>query len=263
MSKARERIGILAERLLFKQYQRAEGVAKNQLKDQIAREYRWVVAYVVRSFPSVKHCEQIDLFQMGLIGLCQAIDTFDPKRRLRFSSLAMKCVRNAIISEITKIVRAGATDDDRKQFLRLRQLDQQHGHKVGTETAATLLGLKIKVVIDLRALESILFPLSTDVDLWFVEGTIYNLSGEVIKIDLIAGMFEQELREELERTISQLSAMQEAVIRGVYFEDKLLSEIARELGKKPKDIMEVHAWVLKKLRRYLKQSRENECEIPR
>ena len=79
-------------------------------EDMSARE-RLVVAYS----PLVKfvagrtgarlpsHVEQTDLISYGMFGLIEAMDRFDPRRRIRFETFAMQRIRGAIIDELRSL----------------------------------------------------------------------------------------------------------------------------------------------------------------
>ena len=78
--------------------------------DESARE-RLVVAYS----PLVKfvagrtgarlpsHVEQSDLISYGMLGLIEAMDRFEPERRIRFETFAMQRIRGAIIDELRSL----------------------------------------------------------------------------------------------------------------------------------------------------------------
>ena len=82
----------------------------NEDGDESARE-RLVVAYS----PLVKfvagrtgarlpsHVEQSDLISYGMLGLIEAMDRFEPERRIRFETFAMQRIRGAIIDELRSL----------------------------------------------------------------------------------------------------------------------------------------------------------------
>lgn len=71
-----------------------EGV-KSQL---IERNLRLVV-YIARRFENTGVGIE-DLISIGTIGLIKAVDTFDPKKGIRLSSYASRCIENAILSQM-------------------------------------------------------------------------------------------------------------------------------------------------------------------
>lgn len=58
-----------------------------------------------------------DLSQIGAIGLLNAIETYSPEKKCRFSTYAYVLIRNAIINELTKETRHHGKDDYDDDYL--------------------------------------------------------------------------------------------------------------------------------------------------
>jgi RNA polymerase sporulation-specific sigma factor len=69
-----------------------------------------LVMYVVRRFFRPGEPDPIgsfeDLFSIGLIGLIKAARAFDPKKRIKFSTFATKCIQNDILMALRTAKRA-------------------------------------------------------------------------------------------------------------------------------------------------------------
>ena len=58
-----------------------------------------LVAHIIKKYYASQN-DQEDLISVGTIGLIKAVDTFDPKKGIRLSSYASRCIENAILSQM-------------------------------------------------------------------------------------------------------------------------------------------------------------------
>lgn len=69
--------------------------------NEMVRENEALVYWVTdRFFPGWEYDE--DLHQIGLIALWRACETYDPERRVKFSTYATKCIRTAVFTELRR-----------------------------------------------------------------------------------------------------------------------------------------------------------------
>ena len=79
----------------------------DKLRDQLAGIYAPLVKYltdrIVSHLPEqVKANDREDLFIEGIIGLLEAIDRFDPDKKIKFETFASKRIRGAVIDTLRK-----------------------------------------------------------------------------------------------------------------------------------------------------------------
>ncbi len=55
-----------------------------------------LVAHIIKKYYASQN-DQEDLISIGTIGLIKAIDTFDPRKGIRLSSYASRCIENEIL----------------------------------------------------------------------------------------------------------------------------------------------------------------------
>lgn len=63
-----------------------------------------LVKYIAKRY-NVENCDLEDVVSIGIIGLIKAVDTYDIKRQIKFSTYAVRCINNEILMNIRKIKR--------------------------------------------------------------------------------------------------------------------------------------------------------------
>ena len=77
---------------------RAYGLSRDRdIRDQLVDSYMPLVKNLCRRFQSAREPQE-DLIQVGVIGLLNAIEKFDPERGTSFSSLAIPEILGAILN---------------------------------------------------------------------------------------------------------------------------------------------------------------------
>jgi RNA polymerase sigma factor FliA len=236
--------------------------------DSSARE-RLVVAYS----PLVKfvagrtgarlpsHVEQADLISYGMIGLIEAMDRFDPRRRIRFETFAMQRIRGAIIDELRSLdwvprsVRSRAREIEEANS----KLENQLGR------APTDAELSEKLGIDEEELQESLIQISNSSilaleELWMTPDS----SGDRVSLldtiedenapDPQAALDTGEVRDLLQEAIQDLPEREQLVIALYYFENLTLREIGEVLGVTESRVSQLHSKAVLRLRSRLKNA---------
>ena len=76
-----------------------------------AAQYSWLVSRVVRQF-FLRGGDQDDLYQEGMIGLLNAIRSYDPARSDNFEAYASLCIRRQIIDAVRRDAKLSQREED-------------------------------------------------------------------------------------------------------------------------------------------------------
>lgn len=129
-------------------------------KDQLIRANMKLVATIANKY----HKNDDDLLGEGYIGLCEAVDTFDPARGCMFSTHAAWSIKGRVLAYLIRshsIVRIGTTQAQRKLFFRLRR-EQAKLAKEGGSTKDTVEIAK-RLEVSVEEVEEMNHRLSTPV----------------------------------------------------------------------------------------------------
>jgi len=171
-----------------------------------------------------------DLFQVGCIGLIKAIDHFDLKHEVRFSTYAVPM----IVGEIRRYLRdnhalrvSRSVRDIAYKVLQMReQLAMQLQREPTTEEIADAMGIpKSEVVLSVEAIAD---PVS-------IFTPVYNDGGDTI--DLVDQIRDNNINDAkwtnnlmLEEGFKRLNNRERQIIHDRYFIGKTQMEIAEEIG---------------------------------
>ena len=219
---------------------------KNARQELICGNLRLVLSIVQRFSGRKENLD--DLFQVGCIGLCKAVDNFNVDLNVKFSTYAVPM----IIGEIRRYLRdnnpirisRSIRDLAYKALQAREELTRQKGEEATIEEISALLGEKKENVV--RALEAIVEPISLYEPV-FTEGgdSIYVLdqisdssSSDEIWLENII------LRE----AIRSLSERERKIIYMRYYMNKTQMEIAAEIGISQAQVSRLEKAALKQMR---------------
>ena len=81
----------------FRQMRGSTGNVRRDARQKLILHNLRLVSHIVRKYYSASK-NQEDLISIGTIGLCKAIDSYDPEAGTRFATYAARCIQNAILS---------------------------------------------------------------------------------------------------------------------------------------------------------------------
>lgn len=231
-------------------------VIVDEAKNKMARSnLRLVVSnakkYTNRGLPF------LDLIQEGNIGLMKAVDKFEYKRDLKFSTYATWWIKQAIsraIADQARTIRIPIhmIDTVNKINKTMRDYIQKHGKEPDIEYIAKEVAIpadKIKNVIKMTK-----EPISLDAPIGNDDDGKY---GDFVEDKNIIGPMEQVLKEDLrnqiEDVLSQLNERERAVIKmrfGLLDDesDRTLEEIGKELNVTRERVRQIESSAIKKLK---------------
>ena len=188
-----------------------------------------LVLSVLKKFNNRNDCAD-DLFQVGTIGLMKAIDNFDLKHNVKFSTYAVPM----IIGEIKRylrdngLIRVSRSLKDiayKSIAIKEKYLDKYEREATIEEIAKELEVEEIDVILAFEAIQ----------DTVSMSTPIYDNGGDVIELeDQIGGndyITENWVRSNMiKEAFSKLSEREKVIIQKRYYLDKTQVEIAEELN---------------------------------
>jgi RNA polymerase sporulation-specific sigma factor len=225
---------------LFKKYQAGNKAARDKL---IFGNLRLVLSVLKRFNQRGENMD--DLFQVGCVGLIKAIDNFDLKHEVKFSTYAVPM----IIGEIRRYLRDNSSirvsrslKDIAYKVLQVRDKYTLENHKEPTEEeVAKILGIDpIDVIISLEAIQD---PIS-------IYTPIYSDGGDTIQDD--SDDYETWSKNlMIETGLKMLENREKRIIYERYFMGKTQMEIAEEIGISQAQVSRLEKNALKQMFEYL------------
>ncbi len=219
----------------------------------LVRHNLGLVRSVLKRFTN-RGYETEDLFQLGSIGLIKAIQKFDTKYQVRFSTYAVPM----IIGEIKRFLR---DDGIIKVSRSLKQTATKA--KIAKESLSKKLGREptIQEISDEIKLdkEEIIMALDSNHAPEYLYDVIHKNDGSPIHLIDRVGNNENEDIEVLDRitlkeAISKLRPRERQIIIMRYFSDKTQTEIAKMLGISQVQVSRIEKRVLQNMKKLLTKS---------
>lgn len=225
--------------------------------DVLIKKYMPLVSYHVQriSVGLPKSVNKDDLMSLGLFGLYDALEKFDPNRDLKFDTYASFRVRGAIIDGLRKEdwLPRSSREKAKKVEATIVKLEQKHLRNVTPQEIATELGLSEGEIVNVINEGFFANVLSID-DQMFDQDDGETL-GFTIKDDNQETpdekLIKEELIEKLSEVITQLSEKEQLVISFFYKEELTLTEIGQVMNLSTSRISQIHSKALFKLRKIL------------
>jgi RNA polymerase sigma factor for flagellar operon FliA len=243
-----------------------KATATREARDRLILHYSPLVKYVAGrvSVGLPQNIEQTDLVSYGIFGLIDAIEKFDPERKIKFETYAIARIKGAIIDELRSIdwvprsVRAKARSVERayasleSQLLRT-PTDTEVASELGiTEGELQAMFHQISFV-GVVALDEMLSSGGGD------RGESTSL-GDTIpdKAEGPMALFEgEETKQLLAAAINRLGEREKIVLTLYYYEGFTLAQIGEVLGVTESRVCQIHTKAVLQLRsRMLEPERE-------
>jgi RNA polymerase sigma factor FliA len=186
-----------------------------------------------------------DLISVGVLGLMDAIEKYDPTRGTIFKTYAELRIRGAMLDELREWDWAPRSVRQKEHALThaYAALERQHGRPATDEEVATFLGLDLATfsdwLADVRgvAILSLDMPLERDADgntstalAWLVDETPSPL--QLVETE--------DLRTHLAAALDQLPAREKTVLSLYYYEELTMQEIGKVLELTLSRISQIH-----------------------
>ncbi len=200
-----------------------------------------------------KNVELDDLIGWGVLGLMDAVEKFDHKQDIKFSTYASIRIRGAIIDQIRSLDWAPRSlrTMARRVAASREKLRHEHGREPNARDIAEDLGTTEELVNETLAQLQTAQILSLD-DFLPAED-----SSESRKLDVVSNTSAPnpsqmaELQEKKERLVQEILALpdqQQKVLNLYYYEELTLKEIGMVLEVSESRICQIHSAAMKRLR---------------
>ncbi len=233
-------------------------------RQRLILHYLWLVRYVIHSLSLPEHSSlsQEDLEHVGVLGLNEAIERFNPSRGTKFETYALVRIRGAILDELRKL--DWLSRSARRKVQAYQQaadaLQQTLGHEASAEAIRQWLGVPPEIYRSyLRAVEaaqaSFSFydppaaPPTTE------EEEPANPLEELADphaADPAEKLSRQQLLQAVMDYLERLPERKRLVIVLYYYEGLTFREIGQLLNLTESRVCQIHAKVLEELRIHLR-----------
>ncbi len=229
-------------------------------RDQLITEYlpyvKRIVHRIAVHLPSTIDID--DLMNVGVIGLIQAVDRYDPGRDNKFMTYAVFRIKGAVLSELR--TRDFLSRSNRRKIRDLEntclQLEQKLGREVGDEEIAEELGVDIEKIRRTKQMSSISFISFEELGFSSRDEKEKLLSYLVDNDDDALSLTRlKEIKEAVARAIEQLPEKERLVISLYYLDELTMKETGKVLSITESRVSQIHSQAIMRLRAKLKKEK--------
>jgi RNA polymerase sigma factor for flagellar operon FliA len=229
-------------------------------RDQLISEYLPYVKRIVQRLavhlPSTVDID--DLMNVGVIGLIQAVDRYDPRRDNKFMTYAIFRIKGAVLSELR--ARDFLSRSNRRKIRELesayQRLEQKLGREVDDKEIAQELGIELEQVYRTKQMSSISFisleelGVSSRDEKEKLMNFLANNEDDALNLTKI-----KELKEALVGAIKQLPEKERLVISLYYLDELTMKETGKVLGITESRVSQIHSQAILHLRSKLRKQK--------
>ena len=236
----------------------ATGFLDEQERDRLVMENLPEVTYIAKRIHNriPQHIDFEDLMESGVVGLLEAINHYDPSRKIKLMTFAKLRIEGAILDSLRtldwsprELRKKGRQLEDVLHRLRSRIGRAPASDEIAGEMGMTLASLDHLLCelrgLDLGSLEAITAPNERG------DQTFQGIPSP--DQDPLGLFLESEWREILTSALSELSERDRGVITLYYGEDLTMKEVGAVLGVGEGRISQIHAAALLRLRSHLQK----------
>lgn len=229
-------------------------------RDQLITEYlpyvKRIVHRIAVHLPSTIDID--DLMNVGVIGLIQAVDRYDPSRDNKFMTYAVFRIKGAVLSELRS--RDFLSRSNRRKIRDLEtaclKLEQKLGREVDDEEVAKDLGIGVEQVYKTKQMSSISFISFEELGFSSRDEKEKLLNYLVDNDDDALTLTRlKELKEAVARAIEQLPEKEKLVISLYYLEELTMKEAGKVLDITESRVSQIHSQAILRLRAKLKKEK--------
>lgn len=234
---------------IWRHYKETDNVdSRNKLVEHYLPSVRYTSERLKAKLPS--YIDINDLYNIGVLGLIDAVDKFDIERGVKFETYCGLRIRGEIIDSIRRMdwvprnLRSKTTGVERAHS----ELEKELGRPPGNHELAEKLGLSEEELEDVLREVNVRQMLSLD-GKWTIdkdgEMTRLEIAESMDKTDPSIALNRQELRESI---ISGLNEQEQMILIMYYYDELTMKEIGEVLSVTESRICQVHSQLITRLR---------------
>jgi RNA polymerase sigma factor for flagellar operon FliA len=229
-------------------------------RDQLITEYLPYVKRIVQRLavhlPSTVDVD--DLMNVGVIGLIQAVDRYDPRRDNKFMTYAIFRIKGAVLSELR--ARDFLSRSNRRKIRELEsaylRLEQKLGREAEDQEIAEELGVDLEQVYRTKQMSSISFISLEELGVSSRDEKEKLLSYLINNDDDALSMTKlKELKAAMAQAIKQLPEKERLVISLYYLDELTMKETGKVLGITESRVSQIHSQAILHLRTKLRKQK--------
>lgn len=234
-------------------------------REEMILKYTPLIKYIAQRLAMrlPPHIAAEDLIGAGVIGLMDALDKFDPSKKVKFKTYAEIRIKGAMLDELRSLdwVSRSVRQKSAQLEKTLHLMEKKKGRAVEDEEVAQEMGLSLddyySMLNDVRGVMLLdmerLRKKSPDLP----EDELFEIPMEGEENQLHYFFNQMELRDVLAWAIKELTPNEKTVISLYYFEQLTLKEIGEVLGYTESRICQIHTKAILKLRSKLKNLKKD------
>jgi RNA polymerase sigma factor for flagellar operon FliA len=211
----------------------------------------YVVSRIAARLPS--HIDATDLHSVGVIGLLEAANKFDPERGNKFATYAEHRVKGAILDELRSMdwVSRGTRKKTRKLEQAYREIEQTLGRSANSEEVANFLDIAADEFNALQDTTAAVAVLSLDKQGHSDDehaGTLVDIVENHKSENPFAALSQGRTAGRIAEAVKALPKRERLTVSLYYFEDLSLKEIGLILGVSESRVCQIHTKATKALK---------------
>jgi RNA polymerase sigma factor for flagellar operon FliA len=189
---------------------------------------------------------------IGVIGLNEAIERFDPYRGVKFETFASQRIRGIMLDEIRKVdwLPRSVRDKYKKAWKSLSELNMD---KVNGEKYARAIKMSVGEFDQIKGYlanaEAVSLTRSIGEDMTLED----VISGDS---EVIERYEDIELKEQLVEALKQLPERERTIVTLYYYEDLTFKEIGKALGISESRVSQIHSEVVERMKQLFRKTVE-------
>ncbi len=235
------------------------GKDSHLLRNQIINEYlpyvKRIVNRIAVHLPATIDVD--DLINVGVIGLIQAIERYDPSRDNKFITYAVFRIKGAVLSELRSRDFLGRTTrrkirDLEKAYL---MLEQKLGREVADEEVAKEMNMDLDQFYKVKRMSSISFVSFEEIgyqsrnDVAAIPSSLANGDAD----DALSQTTMKEIKSTIAKNIDLLPEKEKLVVSLYYSDELTMKEIGQVLNITESRVSQIHAQAIIHLRGKLRR----------
>jgi RNA polymerase sigma factor for flagellar operon FliA len=228
--------------------------------DILVKRYIPLVSFHVQriSVNLPKSVSRNDVRSLGMMGLFDALERFDPNRDLKFDTYASFRIRGAILDGLRKEdwLPRSVREKTKKIEVAVEKLEQKHMRKVGAKEIAEELNVseeEVYTAMNENFFANVLSMDENPQDQEDKEGPSHHIKDDRTLMPE-EQLMKKELYKDLAKVIETLNEKEQLVLQLFYKEELTLTEIGKIMSLSTSRISQIHSKAIYKIRTLLQDA---------